>query len=146
MTYDHHGSMLVPMALLAASHHVSFRPPNWLGAAPITAQTLALSINAISMDGQNAAVALAVYLAAGAVAALAPAQVAALAAPFGPTFSKGTMGFIVGFVPGSLITRAVFAAIWHSFHGAGSGVQTFGAAVMGQNTGNPTHSLISTDL
>ncbi len=33
--------MVAPWVLLTASHHLSFRPPNWLGLAPITAQTLA---------------------------------------------------------------------------------------------------------
>ena len=34
-------NILVPWLLLTVSHHVTWRPPNWLGVVPITAQTLA---------------------------------------------------------------------------------------------------------
>eukprot|EP01043_Picozoa_sp_COSAG02_P079820 COSAG02_NODE_18665_length_926_cov_1.037485_1_plen_181_part_00 len=71
----------------------------------------------------------------GALAALGPVRLAAAEAPFGPTFSKrtndslerrsvlhwnsmpirrcsfagiGTVGFVLGFIPGSLVTRSAF--------------------------------------
>ena len=79
---------------LVLSHHLSWRPPGWLGAAPITAQTFAVCVNALVLERSSAAAALGLYLGAGLLATRVPAL-----APFGPKFSRATTGFVVGFVP-----------------------------------------------
>ena len=55
----------------------------------------------------SAAAALGLYLGAGLLATRVPAL-----APFGPKFSRATTGFVVGFVPGSWVVRALAAALW----------------------------------
>ena len=105
---------------LVLSHHLSWRPPGWLGAAPITAQTFAVCVNALVLERSSAAVALGLYLGAGLLATRVPAL-----APFGPKFSRATTGFVVGFVPGSWVVRALAAALWSD----GSGGVLFASAV-----------------
>ena len=109
---------------LVLSHHLSWRPPGWLGAAPITAQTFAVCVNALVLERSSAAAALGLYLGAGLLATRVPAL-----APFGPKFSRATTGFVVGFVPGSWVVRALTAALWSTEEGGGSGGVLFASAV-----------------
>ena len=137
------GGVVVPWLLLTASHHVAWRPPNWLGAVPITAQTLAVCVNAVCAAPSASLGSLSCYLGLGAVAALAPVRVAAVVAPFGPTFSKGTIGFVLGFVPGSLVTTRIFQHLCPAAPSKedGSGVEgaegrrVFSAAVLASGAG-----------
>ena len=99
---------------LVLSHHLSWRPPGWLGAAPITAQTLAVCVNALVLERSSATAALGLYLGAGLLATRVQALV-----PFGPKFSRATTGFVVGFVLGSWVVRWVAAALWSEEGGSG---------------------------
>ena len=111
---------------LVLSHHLSWRPPGWLGAAPITAQTFAVCVNALVLERSSAAAALGLYLGAGLLATRVPAL-----APFGPKFSRATTGFVVGFVPGSWVVRALAAALWSDESG-GVLLPSAVASVVGQ--------------
>ena len=76
------------------------------------------------LQTSSAAVALGLYLGAGLLATRVPAL-----APFGPKFSRATTGFVVGFVPGSWVVRALAAALWSTEEGGGSGGVLFASAV-----------------
>jgi biotin transporter BioY len=68
----------------------------------------AVCVNAVCAEPSAALGSLGCYLTVGAAAALGPTRLATIAAPFGPTFSKGAFGYLVGFIPCSVVTQSVY--------------------------------------
>ena len=91
---------------LSVSHRLQLRPA-WVGAVPITGQTLAVCTNALLLQPSTAVAAVSAYIFAGLVGAIFPGGFfgTTVANAIGPPLSKNGIGYIFGMLPGASCAR-----------------------------------------
>ena len=109
-------ALTLATTLLAYSHRMSFPAPG-AGSVPITAQTLILCTNALLFDPTVSLCACGVYLCIGTmVVCLPPHAATRQLAPFGPTISSASGGYVFGFLPATALLVAQRQLAWPLSH------------------------------
>ena len=113
-------ALVLAVLLLAYSHRISL-PVSGAGVVPITAQTLAVCINALLFDPMVSLSACGIYITTGMLSACLPSHDAIMQlAPFGPTISTASGGYVFGFFAATaLLAVAPRSCSWTLCDGVG---------------------------